>query len=224
MKFVIAGLGNPGSEYEHTRHNVGRMVVEVCARTHGVTGWKHDAVTRSERASSEVGAHTVQFVLPGTFMNRSGSALQPYISSEKALERLVVVHDDLDLPFGTLRIVFDRGAGGHRGVASIDRAFRSSAYVRVRVGVSPATPKGTLRKPKGEQAVLDFILGTFTKKEQEALPEILARAASAIDTLVLQGRAQAMNEYNSVSAPALSRKKRVVAPVKRASKKSVRRT
>ncbi len=207
MNFVLAGLGNPGEEYTDTRHNIGRMVVEEFARTYSASEWKRDVTTKTQKNNCVLGGNNVLAVLPETFMNRSGTAIAPLVSSEKALERLAVVHDDIDLPFGTLRIVFNRGAGGHRGVASIERAVKSSAFVRVRVGVSPVTPSGKLKKPRGEQAVLDFILGTFTKKEQNELPAILSRAACAVAAIIVEGRTNAMNEYNGEVPPSRAGKR-----------------
>ena len=96
-------------------------------------------------------------------MNKSGLAVKPIITSKKKAEALIVIHDDLDLPIGKFKISFNKSSGGHRGVESIIKAIKTEAFTRVRIGISPATPSGKLKKPKGEKDVGDFILGEFKK-------------------------------------------------------------
>lgn len=196
MGYVIAGLGNPGDEYEGTRHNVGRMVVEKFAKKHELSDWKADKYTKALVAKGKVGKESVVAVLPETFMNNSGKAVAPLVKSAKQAEKLVVVYDDLDLPLGTLKISFDRGSGGHRGLESIIKALKTRAFVRVRVGVSPTTPSGKLRKPAGEDAVIKFILGKFSAKETEVLKKVIKRASDAVELVVTEGREHAMGDIN----------------------------
>src|SRR3989344_583814 len=158
MAWVIVGLGNPGEEYESTRHNCGRMAVEFFARTAGLNGFKPDKAKKSIAGGGMVGKTAVALVLPDTFMNKSGFAVAKYVKSQKAAERMVVVYDDLDLPLGKLKISFDRGSGGHKGLESIIRSVKTQKFTRVRIGVSPSTATGSLRKPEGKKVVNNFIL------------------------------------------------------------------
>jgi len=198
MRYVVTGLGNPGDEYARTRHNVGRMVVEELARMLGVdTSWRVDAKLRAQVAEPVLadGSKAI-LVLPDNYMNRSGGAVAPYITSKKAAEHLVVVHDDIDLPFGTLRIVSNRGSGGHRGVDSIVKAIKTTAFIRVRVGVLPTTASGKVKKPRGGDEVHTFILKPLSSKDQEAYKPFVAHAASATRALLEEGIEAAMRGYN----------------------------
>lgn len=196
MAYIIAGLGNPGEEYEGTRHNVGRMVVEYFANKHECGEWKDDKKIKARIAKGKVGKESVLLVMPETFMNNSGKALVPLVKNKKQAERLVIVYDDLDLPLGTIKISFDRGSGGHRGLESVIKALKTRAFVRLRVGVSPATPAGKLKKPQGEKAVIDFILGKFKSKELEVFKKVLKHSNEALESIIKNGREIAMGEVN----------------------------
>ena len=135
-------------------------------------------------------------MLPDTYMNKSGLEVKKYITSIKKAERLVVVYDDLDLPFGSFKISFGRGSGGHKGIESIVRTIKTKNFVRVRIGISPTTPSGKMKKPKGDKEVHDFILGDFTKKEKETLKKIKKKIHDALLMIIEEGRARAMNTYN----------------------------
>lgn len=174
MAYVLVGLGNPGQEYEETRHNTGRIIVSALEKN-----------------------FEGKVLLPDTFMNKSGSAVAPLIKNAKQAERLIVVHDDLDLPLGTMKLSFNRGSGGHKGVDSIMRAIKTKAFVRLRIGISKSTPKGKLKKPVGEEAVAKFILGTFKKEELDILKKVAKKAGEAIKVLTTEGREKAMNIANS---------------------------
>jgi len=196
MKYVVVGLGNPGKEYEETRHNVGRMAVEHFAHYIKADDWREDKKSKLWVSKGDIGKHTAILVLPDTFMNKSGSAVGKYVTSIKAAERLIVVHDELDLPLGTIKISFGKGAGGHRGVDSVRKAVKTKEFVRVRVGVSKPRAKGGVNKPVGEEAVLEFILGKFRKPEQETLKKVFKETDAALDCIIAEGRAKAMCTYN----------------------------
>lgn len=198
MEYIIVGLGNPGEEYELTRHNVGRMVVQALQERWGTNDWRDDKKLRAKISQGAVSNEKVTLVLPDNYMNRSGGSVAPLIKSKKQLEKLIVVHDDIDIGLGSIRIVSNRGSGGHRGVESIERALKTKEYIRVRIGVVPTTPTGKLKKPKGEDSVYDFILKRLTKKENEALQIIVAEVTKAVEVLVLEGQARAMQDYNGV--------------------------
>lgn len=196
MAWVIVGLGNPGEEYSATRHNCGRKAVEYFAKSCGCNGFKADAKKKATVAGGFAGKTAVALVLPDTFMNKSGLAVAKYVKSAKAAERLVVVYDDLDLPIGAMKLSFDRGSGGHKGLESVIRAVKTKKFTRVRIGVSPATASGAIRKPEGKKVVNDFILTKFRAHEAEMLKRVYKRAAEAIRTIVTDGRERAMNEFN----------------------------
>ena len=196
MQFVFIGLGNPGEEYKDTRHNVGFLALEHFRTSFGFPEWVDNAKTTALISKDSIGKHTVTLALPQTFMNKSGSSAKKLVTNKKAAERLVVVYDDLDLPLGTLKISFGRSSGGHNGVESIIKGIGTKDFVRLRVGVSPATPSGKTKKPKGEQKVLDFLMKDFRKPEMEHLEKIFKKTDKALELLVTEGRAKAMNEVN----------------------------
>jgi PTH1 family peptidyl-tRNA hydrolase len=196
MQYVIVGLGNPGEEYEGSRHNAGRTLVERFAARGDFPEWKNDKKARAHVTKGELAGNGVTLVLPDTFMNRSGSAVLSFVKSVKAAERLVVVYDDIDLPIGTMKISFGRGSGGHRGVESVARSLKTKDFVRVRVGVAPTTPSGKVKKPRGEKEVVNFLMKPFRKPEQEKLKKLEKQVLGALDAIIEKGRAVAMNEFN----------------------------
>ena len=196
MAWIIVGLGNPGEKYESTRHNAGRMAVEYFAKSKNLNGWHEDKKSHSLAAAGLIDKIAVAIVLPETFMNKSGSAVAKFVKSVKAAERLVVVYDDLDLPLGNFKMSFDRGSGGHKGLESIMRTLKTKRFTRVRIGVSPSTASGTLRKPEGEKVVLNFILTKFRAHELEELKRVFKRIADALEVTVTLGHERAMNTFN----------------------------
>jgi PTH1 family peptidyl-tRNA hydrolase len=193
MNYVIVGLGNPGGEYESTRHNAGRMAVEYFGKKKGVTEWREDKKAVAQVAKTD----GVTLVLPDTYMNKSGSAVVNYVKSVKAAEKLVVVYDDMDLPLGKVKLSFDRGSGGHKGIESIARAVKTKAFVRIRVGVSPTTPSGKLKKPSGDKEVLAFILAKFKPAEIDELKKVFKGVDEALTIILDEGHLKAMNVVNS---------------------------
>lgn len=195
MKYVVVGLGNPDSEYAGTRHNVGRDIVRAFATAHGVGDFLLNKKAESLVAKVEVGEHTAQCVLPETYMNKSGKAVAAFVTSVPAAKRLIVVHDDLDLPVGTVKIVFNRGAGGHKGVESIQRALKTSAFIRIRVGIAKATAKGVAKKLHDEEKVVKLVLGKPKDDEAKELTKIFTHAAEAIEAIMTHDLQYAMNHY-----------------------------
>ncbi len=199
MNYIIVGLGNPGEEYENTRHNTGRMAVEALAKKIGVEEeWKEDKKIKSETVKSKLGKSTVLLVKPNTFMNKSGDAVKGLVKTKKAAETLVVVHDDLDLPFGKIKISFNKSAGGHRGVQSVIKAVKTEAFIRMRIGIAPVTPSGKMKKPQGEQAVIDLILGKIKPGDLDAWKKIMKKAADGLESIVVDGRDVATGKINSL--------------------------
>src|SRR3989344_7967931 len=114
MAWIIVGLGNPGEEYDHTRHNTGRMALGHYAKSAGASEWKEDKKSKSLTTGAHVGKNLMALVLPNTFMNKSGAAVAKFVKSMRAAEKMIVIYDDLDLPIGKIKISFDRGSGGHK--------------------------------------------------------------------------------------------------------------
>ena len=184
MKLLV-GLGNPGKEYERTRHNVGWLVLDEIAREAGV------AIDR-KKFGAEIGEGTVGrekclFVKPQTYMNLSGEAVGPAARFYKIEPAdIVVVHDELDLEFGRVQIKVGGGAGGHNGIKSLI-SHVGGDFVRIRVGIG---------KPNGKKEVVGHVLGGFDKVETQELPFVLGRAADAVRCVLAEGAARCMNEFN----------------------------
>ncbi|MFA6257714.1 MAG: aminoacyl-tRNA hydrolase [Candidatus Paceibacterota bacterium] len=175
MKLVV-GLGNPGKEYENTRHNTGRILVGIIEK--------------------KLADRKIKFLTPDTFMNNSGKAVAFLIKTKKDLKDLVVIYDDIDLPLGKIKISFNRSSGGHNGLESIIKKLKSQEFLRIRVGISPSTPKGIVRKPKGEKAVLNFLLGEFKKSELEIIKKLGKKVAEAVEMIFTESKEKAMSLYN----------------------------
>jgi len=196
MTWVLIGLGNPDEEYARTRHNTGRMALQKFSEKHKLSEWKDDAKSKSFIARGLVGRALTLAVLPNTYMNKSGTAAAHYIKSIKAAEKLIVVYDDLDLPLGSMKVSFDRGSGGHKGIDSIMKALKTRRFVRIRIGISPSNAAGVAKKPDGEHNVEKFILGEFKADEMTQLKTIFKKTGEAIETIIAEGREIAMNRFN----------------------------
>ena len=196
MNYIIVGLGNSEPDYTDTRHNAGRMVLEYFRSEKGFPEWEDRKEIKARVSVGELGKEPVVLVEPDNYMNNSGESIEKLVKDEKNLEHLIVVHDDIDLPIGTLRISFDRGSGGHRGVESIVRSIKTHAFVRIRVGIAPVSPEGVIRKPEGERATERYVLKKFTKEDREKIDQVTKNAASAIETIISDGRDKAMCKWN----------------------------
>jgi len=185
---LIVGLGNPGKEYESTRHNLGFMLIDKLAHDAGI------AVGRRECSSlvgrGEIEGSRTKLVKPQTFMNLSGhavSCLVAKIESESPVEQLVVISDDLALPLGKIRIRERGSAGGHNGLKSIIAALGTDEFVRLRIGIQPDHPISDSKR---------FVLDTFSKSERAVVTEVLDQSANAIRTIIRDGALKAMSEFN----------------------------
>lgn len=173
MRYLI-GLGNPGEEYENTRHNTGRMVVSAFCKEKEFGEFEFDKKIKALTAESKIGKEKVLAVLPETFMNNSGLSVKKIVTSSKKASDMVVIHDDIDLALGRFKISLGKGSAGHKGVESVMRAVKTKDFYRVRVGITPATPKGKLKKPEGKK-LLDFLMGKFKPKETAILAAVTAK-------------------------------------------------
>ena len=194
---TVVGLGNPGDEYAGTRHNAGRVILEALAQKNDFSDWYEDKKTRGLWSTGKLGKTKVQLVEPNNFMNNSGGSVKPLIKVKKDLESLVVIYDDLDLPIGRVKISFDRGDGGHNGLKDIISVLKSREFVRIRIGVSPETPGGKLKKPKGEQAVIDFLMKDFKDAEMTELKKIAKKIGEALECFATDGKDKMMSLYNN---------------------------
>jgi len=208
MLYYIVGLGNPGEEYHRTRHNTGRIVLERFSKDNSFPQFEYNKKLNALVSERKIEKENIMLVSPETFMNKSGSSLKTLITSVKKAQKLVVIHDDIDLPLGAFKIVYNRGSGGHKGVESIIRTVKTNAFLRIKVGVSPTTPTGKIRKPqpkagppraeKGarEKAVVDFIIGEFKPLELKKIHSVSRKLVPVITTIVSKGKDRAMNEFN----------------------------
>lgn len=201
--FYIVGLGNPGDEYLNTRHNTGRIAVLRLWKDLGLEEFEFNKKANASVAEGKIGKEKITLILPETFMNKSGQAVSYFIKAKtgknKSQENLIVIHDDIDLPLGIAKISYNKGTGGHRGLDSVVKVVKTKEFVRVRIGISPATPKGKIKKPEGEKAVVDLILNKFKPAELEILKKICKKASEALQILVSEGRDKAMNIFNSTN-------------------------
>lgn len=189
MNYLVAGLGNIGAEYADTRHNIGFIVLDAWAQASNAT------FTRGRYgATAEISfkGRRITLLKPSTYMNLSGKAVNYWLQQLKIpRENLMVVVDDLALPFGTLRMRKKGSAGGHNGLKSIDYSLASEEYARLRVGT------GNGGFAEGHQ--VDFVLGEWLLEEKRALPQIAERAISAIKCFTTEGIDRAMTQYNHAS-------------------------
>ncbi|MEP6569322.1 MAG: aminoacyl-tRNA hydrolase [Acidobacteriota bacterium] len=188
-QYLVVGLGNPGKEYEWTRHNLGFMLIDKLAGEIGVEVRLRECQSRVGRG--EIEGSAVKLVKPQTFMNLSGDAVACLLAKHKlaeAGENLIVISDDLALPFGKIRIRARGSAGGHNGLKSIIGALGTNEFTRLRIGIQPEHPISDSRK---------FVLDSFPGATRPAVEEIVDRSVAAIRAIVRDGVLKAMSSYNS---------------------------
>lgn len=191
---VIFGLGNPGKEYENTRHNAGRTAAEYFVKKNDLREFLLDKKSNSLVSKNP----KVLVALPETFMNKSGNAVvklikprKPYsakAAKSKELKDLIVIHDDLDLPLGKIKISYGKNSGGHKGVESIMRTLKTKNFIRIRVGVISGR-----NKPSD---ILKFIVGKFKPAEEKEFKKVLKKVADAIAIILEHSPERAMSEFN----------------------------
>ncbi len=183
---LIVGLGNPGKEYERTRHNVGFAVIDAFARRHNITVTKRDH--HALVGDGRVGEARVFLLKPQTYMNLSGQAVASFLRQKPlVLTDILVVTDDIALPLGKLRLRAEGSAGGHNGLKSLIAHLHGQNFPRLRVGVGA---------PRDPTVQIDFVLGQFSKREQAEADEAVDRAVVALETWLGEGIERAMNEFN----------------------------
>lgn len=194
---MVAGLGNPGGEYENTRHNAGFKAIDELARQAGVTYWKNQlgaevAIIQVHDPEAEGGRREVLLVKPQSFMNTSGGPISKLCAQNKiTVEELLVIHDELDIPEGDVRVKVGGGHAGHNGLRSIIDKMGSRDFSRIRTGIG---------NPPGRMAVADFVLKQFRPKELEDFENTCARAADAAGLALTQGVVYARDHVNGGAA------------------------
>ena len=187
QRWIVAGLGNPGPRYERTRHNLGAMVVHALIERLGVSLKRHKSGCLI--AEAIVAGERVVLARSTSYMNESGRSFAELVRWYKSSpERLVVVHDELDIPFEEVRVKLGGGTAGHNGLASMAAHLGSKEFVRVRVGVS---------RPPGARDAADYVLTEFTAAERKRLPDVVERACEAVERVIEVGVERAMNEVNT---------------------------
>jgi PTH1 family peptidyl-tRNA hydrolase len=184
--YLVVGLGNPGREYRNTRHNIGFLAIDALAKALGVSMGK--VQSKALVGQGKIGSSKVILVKPQTYMNLSGQAVSGLLNFYKiSTEHLIVIHDDIDLPFGTIRIRPGGGSAGQRGVKSIIEKVGTQEFARMRLGVG---------RPPGQMDAAAYVLQPFTKEDEEFLVNFLSKAAEAANEFVNNGLNAAMNKYN----------------------------
>jgi peptidyl-tRNA hydrolase, PTH1 family len=208
MPYIIAGLGNPGEEYTDTRHNTGRIVLETIREAISATDYKSDKLSKaliskgeinimSESGKSVKKTEKVTLVAPETFMNKSGYSVGKYVKTVKAAEKLIVIYDDFSIPLGRMKISWDRSSGGHNGLESVIRSVKTTAFIRLRIGIAPEKANGDAKVPHGDAVVEKFILSPFKPDEMKELKKVAKRAVEAVEKIVADGREPAMSVFNA---------------------------
>lgn len=198
MAFTIVGLGNPGPEYARTRHNAGRMAVELLAEQEGFEPFKLKKNAHALVSQGVIAGEKVTLVLPEVSMNLSGKGTLAFVKSKAAAKKTLVVRDELDLPLGVLKMTtYGRGSGGHKGVESIMRALKTKEFAQMKIGISGATPKGKLKKPTAGEKVVKHVIGKFAPSEEAPLKKTLLHATDAMKLFVSNGIEKAMLEANT---------------------------
>ncbi|TSC95146.1 MAG: peptidyl-tRNA hydrolase, PTH1 family [Parcubacteria group bacterium Licking1014_1] len=189
---LIIGLGNPGEKFKNTRHNAGFMVLDKFAKENNFPEFKLQKKYDSLVSENVVNDEKTILAKPQTFMNDSGKAAK-YLLKSSTRPGLIVIHDDIDLPLGKIKIVKDRGSAGHKGVESIIKNIGAKNFIRLRIGIQP---KQSRSPNHGTEKAKEIVLKKFTKEEQKIIDEMIDKAAESLDFLLKEGLDKAMNEYN----------------------------
>ena len=185
-RWLIVGLGNPGRQYERTRHNLGFMLVDLLAAESKVQIKREEC--RSVIGRSEIENHTVELAKPQTYMNLSGEAVSCLLKKEeRSIEKTIVISDDLALPFGIIRVRPRGTHGGHNGLRSIIDCLGTQEFIRLRIGIMPEHPVSDTR---------NFVLENFSKTESENVEKILKESAEAVRSIISEGTEKAMARFN----------------------------
>ena len=190
---LIIGLGNPGKKYEFSRHNLGFLVLDRFSKKN-LFEFKSSKKFKSKISKGYSGKKRVILIKPQTFMNNSGKAVKSLtINYKRQTTNIWVIHDDIDLPLGKIKIVKNRGAGGHKGVQSIINEIKTKNFIRFRIGIAP---KYKITKQWNNGAMEKFVLKKFTKTEKEVIKKVVENCVKALEITLKEGLEKAMNEFN----------------------------
>lgn len=194
--FIIFGLGNPGKEYKNTRHNTGRLALEYFAKKENLGGFEEDKDLFAKTLLSKLKKEKVFAVLPEAFINNSGKTVKALIrkkilrnSAKKDFSKVIVLHDDLDIPFGRFKISYGRNPAGHKGVESIKRVLKTNNFLRIRIGIAP-------KRKISHKKIVDFLIGKFAPLEKRKLNFIFRKIAEALNIIIFNDYQKAMSLYN----------------------------
>jgi peptidyl-tRNA hydrolase, PTH1 family len=200
--WLIVGLGNPGPKHQFQRHNIGFMAIDILLQSYGRNATEkkeHKSITHHFTLGSTNDAPKVITCKPQTFMNLSGQAVRSVMDFYKVpLSQIIVLHDEVDLPFAKMKIQTQRGHGGHNGIRDIHAQLGTNDYFRFKLGVD--RPSTHPDKELAHFEVADFVLSNFTASEQAELPDFLRHAAEGVEYLILNGYNKAATKYNSAKA------------------------
>ena len=188
---LIIGLGNPGPKFEKTRHNIGFLTLEnLKLKIENFSDWKYEKKFDAEISEEKINGEEIMIAKPQTFMNESGQAVKLLTRTYKLeANHLIIIHDDIDLPIGKIRIIKNRGAAGHKGVESIIKYLGEKNFVRFRIGIQPKSGR-----PKN---VEKFVLQRFNKEEKKILKPAIEKTVKVIEFFLKEGLEKTMSEYNS---------------------------
>ncbi len=194
--FYIVGLGNHGEKYQNTRHNVGWLICDYVRVEARLPDLIDDKSMSGRMTEGAIAGAPVRLLYPDTFMNNSGSAVVKFVPRNE-VGNLIVIHDDIDLPLGEIKLGKGRGDGGNNGIKSLIEKLGTKDFVRIRIGIAPRSFwTGEVKRPKGGGALERFVLKSFTKKEVEQLKEVKERAFAALQTILSSNLETAMNKFN----------------------------
>jgi len=194
--FYIVALGNPGDKYADTRHNAGWQAIKYCLERWGFSSPVEASRFSGLISRGKLNGQEVVVLMPTTFMNNSGSAVAKLVPKDE-IDRLIVLHDDVDLPLGQIKITKGRGAGGNNGVESIIKKMGNQNFIRVRIGIAPRSLlTGRVKRPRGGGPLERFVLKPFTAAERKKMEEVFVLVKAALETILAGGVSKAMNEFN----------------------------
>jgi len=189
--WLVAGLGNPGEKYADTPHNLGFMVVDALAAQYGIRITRPDSLSLT--GPGQIAGKPVLLAKPQTFMNLSGTSLKPLMAKHEILpENLILVYDDLDLPWGKIRVRPKGSPGTHNGVISVTDGLGTQEFSRVRMGIHPGHPLSS---------GMDYVLSRFSRQQKKDLDELVGRTADAVSLIIAEGVDKAMAVFNASAAP-----------------------
>ena len=187
---LIVGLGNPGQKFNKTRHNIGFFIIEKFREINNFPEWEKSSGIHCLYSKKEIDGKGIELIKPLLFMNNSGKVVK-YVTKKHNLksENIFVIHDDIDLPLGKIRIVQNRGAAGHKGVESIIKELRTKNFIRFRIGIEP-------NQTKRINNTKSFVIKGFSNKEKKTVEEVAQKTIEAIETVLKENLAEAMQKYN----------------------------